>query len=338
MGLAHQNYLKRQIALREESLASTEADLKTAPTTEQRRSLDSRARQLTTEIDDLDAELQRDDMQSDFAGQTSIEVANSSTANIRNVERRWTEYLHHVNHRTAKAITDDILIRFKSEPGDSLLVFQEANDFLGERYLEYLKSQIKDSKIGCCSPPCQVGFLNSHPSEIEFLSEFARRFNVEKLPSQELSIDLILDGVQGVLESCTIFFLEVNLSDFNENREFMDWFVHQFWKTLLDRVDRVRQKNPLFVCLGAVTLDSELEEEFVNKIRFALSDCPDRLVVFEGEVWKDEEIRTWMTRYSGIPLPHEEREKVTQNVLKYQKGIPSRAEEKLRKELERLAG
>jgi hypothetical protein len=338
MGLAHQNYLKRQIALREESLASTEADLKTASTTEQRRSLDSRARQLTTEIDDLDAELQRDERQSDFTGQTSIEVVNSSTENIRNVERRWTEYLHHVNHRTAKAITDDILIRFKSEPGDALLLFQEANDFLGERYLEYLKSQIKDSKIGCCSPPCQVGFLKSHPSEIEFLSEFARRFNVEKLPSQEFSIDLILDGVQGVLESCTIFFLEVNLSDFNENREFMDWFVHQFWKTLLDRVDRVRQKNPLFVCLGAVTLDSELDEEFVNKMRFALSDCPDRLVVFEGEAWDDKEIRNWMTRYSGIPLPDEEREKVTQNVLKYQKGIPSRAEEKLRKELERLAG
>jgi hypothetical protein len=338
METADQRFLKREISRLEGRLEAVEADLETAQTGEQRQAFRTRARQLTKEIDELFDELEEDEKQSDLPVQTSIAIMPLSTEHVRNVERRWTEYLHHVNHQTAKAITDDILIRFKSEPGDALLLFQEANDFLGERYLEYLKSQIKDSKIGCCSPPCQVGFLKSHPSEIEFLSEFARRFNVEKLPSQELSIDLILDGVQGVLESCTIFFLEVNLSDFNENREFMDWFVHQFWKTLLDRVDRVRQKNPLFVCLGAVTLDSALEEEFVNKMRFALSDCPDRLVVFEGEAWDDKEIRNWMTRYSGIPLPDEEREKVTQNVLKYQKGIPSRAEEKLRKELERLAG
>ena len=338
MGLTHQNYLKRQIALKEEALASTEADLKTASTTEQRRSLDSRARQLTAEIDDLDAELQKDERQSDFVVQTSIESVNPSLESIRNVERRWTEYLHHVNHRTAKAITDDILMKFKSEPGDSLFVFQDATDFLGGRYLKYLKSQIEDSRIGCCSPPCQVGFLKSQPNSIEFLSEFAQRFNVEKLPSQDLSIDLVLDGVQGVLESCTIFFLEVNLSDFDANCEFMDWFVHQFWKPLLDRVDRVRQKNPLFVCIGAVTLDSELEEDFVNKMRFSLSDCPDRFVVFEREAWAEDEIRNWMARYSGIPLLYEEREKVTQSVWKYQKGIPSRAEEKLRKELERLAG
>lgn len=338
MGRAHQSFLKGQISRLEDQLKSVTADLETVQTEEQRQAFGRRARQLTKEIDKTWDELEEDERQSDFQAQTSIEIVNPSTESIQNVERRWTKYLHHVNHRTAKAITDDILVRFKSEPGDSLFVFQDANDFLGDRYLEYLKSQIQDSRIGCCSSPCQFGFLTSQPSSIEFLSEFARRFNIEKLPLQDLSINLILDGIQGVLESCTIFFMEVNLSDFDKNCEFIDWFIHQFWQPLLDRVDRVRQKNPLFVCIGAVTLDSELDEAFVNKMRFSLSDCPDRFVVFEREAWEEEEIRNWMTRYSGIPLPYEEREKLTQSVWKYQKGIPSRAEEKLRKELERLAG
>jgi hypothetical protein len=69
-----------------------------------------------------------------------------------------------------------------------------------------------------------------------------------------------------------------------------------------------------------------------------MSDRPEKLVVFDREVWEEDEIRNWMTRYSGIPLPNDERERVVQNVRQYQKGIPSRAEKKLRKELERLTG
>ncbi len=335
MGRAHQDYLNRQILHKEEILNGVESDLKAAQTTEQKQALDFRARELTREIDSLFDELKEDERRSDFLVAEGI---NPSVDNTRKVERRWAEYLHHVNHHQAKRITDDILMKLQFEPGDSLFVFQDANDFLGERYIKYLDSQLKNSKIGCCSPPCQIGFLKSQPNSLEFLAEFARRFEVERIPSQDLSAEVVLDGIQGVLEGCTIFFVEVNLSDFDENCEFIDWFVHQFWKPLLDRVDRIRQKNPPFVCIGAVTLDSELEEEFWDRMRASISDCPDKFVVFEREVWEKDEIRNWMTRYSGIPLPNDEHERVVQSVQQYQKGIPSRAEEKLRKELERLAG
>jgi hypothetical protein len=250
MGRAHQKYLKEQISSKEEILDGVISDLKAAQTTEQRQSLDSRARELTREIDALHDELKEDERLSDFP---ITEQINSSVDSNRKVERRWAEYLHHVNHRTAKAITDDILIKFQSEPGDSLFVFQDAADFLGGRYLKYLKNQIENSEIGCCSPPCLVGFLTSQPNSNEFLSEFCRKLNVENLPSQDLSVERVLDGLQGVLESCTIFFMEVHLSDFNENSEFIDWFIYEFWQPLIGRVDRIRQRNPLFVCIGAVS-------------------------------------------------------------------------------------
>jgi hypothetical protein len=335
MGRTHQKFLNGQILLLEDRLKSVQADLDTAQTEEQRKALGKRARQLTKEIDEIYNELDEDERQCDSS---NFKGVNSSADTIRKVERRWAEYLHHVNHRKAKVITDDILMKFQSEPGDSLFVFQDAADFLGERYLRYLKNQIENSKIGCCSPPCLVGFITSQPNSIEFLSEFCQRLNIKNLPSQDFSVECVLDGLQSVLESCTIFFMEVHLSDSDENSEFIDWFIHEFWQPLIGRVDRVRQINPLFVCIGAVTLEAELEEEFLKKIRFSMSDRPEKLVVFDREIWEEDEIKNWMTRYSGIPLPFEEQAKVAQKILKYQKEIPSRAEEKLREELRRLAG
>jgi hypothetical protein len=340
MGIAHQNYLKGQIALREQRLASVEADLVTASATELLQSLDSRARQLTTEIDNLDAELREDERNYDLPLAT-VEIVSLEleSTRIRNIENRWQEYLHHVDHTTAKNLTEEVFDRLRSDPGDALFVFQDSKEFLGDRYIEYLKNLIKSSRIGCCSPPCQVGLLKSQPDSAEFLSEFAGRFKVEKPTAQDFSIDLVLDGIKGVLESCTIFFLEVNLSDFDENHTFIDWFIKHFWYQLLDRIAAIRQRNPLFVCIGAITLDSEIEDDFLQQIRSSFSDSLGRFVVFKNEVWEADEVREWMRRYSGIPLPwNEEIERIPQRVYRYQRGIPSRAEEKLREELKRLVG
>jgi len=80
MGLTHQNYLKGQINLEEERLVAVEADLNTAPTTEQRNSLDNRARQLTQKIDKLYRELKKDERQSDFVEPIYLEQPGSDVS------------------------------------------------------------------------------------------------------------------------------------------------------------------------------------------------------------------------------------------------------------------
>jgi hypothetical protein len=90
MGRARRDYLNGQISCLEERLAAVVADLETAPNTEQRRLLDSRARQLTKEIDELYKELEEDQRQSDSIEQPiNLEQPGSSMSSPSEEYEMW---------------------------------------------------------------------------------------------------------------------------------------------------------------------------------------------------------------------------------------------------------
>ncbi|NJM48777.1 MAG: hypothetical protein HC860_23565 [Alkalinema sp. RU_4_3] len=114
----------------EQDLAAVEEDLDTVQEAVRKRRLQEQKRQLLDDIDRLSEE------------QEEFEQRNSVVP--------WKGNLYRINHTESKEKTSDILKQFRTNPGSSLFVFQQAEDFLGNRYIEYLINLINsdDTDIG----------------------------------------------------------------------------------------------------------------------------------------------------------------------------------------------
>jgi hypothetical protein len=298
----------------EQDLAAVEEDLDTVQEAVRKRRLQEQKRQLLADIDRLSEE------------QEEFEQLNSVTP--------WKGNLYKINHKESKEKTSDILRQFRTNPGSSLFLFQQSEDFLGNRYVEYLINLINsdDTDIGHFSQPYQIGLTESNPRPIDFLWEFAHTLTVEKSDSQDLLVDLILDKIKVILSSCNVFFIQVNLLKIGQHCEFISWFLDTFWKKLIDRMP----DDAVFI--GVVTLESPLKEEFIQDCLYNASTLEQRrVVVLPQEEWERRDLQPWMSKYSGhrTILP-DKLETLLRNVLEYQKGIPSRAERQLTRELDEL--
>ena len=272
MGKAKQNFCRREIVRLEQRLESVDADLKTVQTSEQRTSLMERGKQITKEIDDLYDEIAKDEIAVDATGTTKSNQLNSNS--YRQMANRWEEHLHHIDHEKSKKITENVFKKIKNNKSKaSLFLFQNHDDFLGKRYVRYLKETICSSKIGHFSTPHQIGF-SGQPNVTEFLQTLGETLAIETSLDQNISIDSILKGIKlsVSLKGGNVFFLEVNLPHLNGENEFVKWFLNIFWKQLLDRMPDFSAQNPASTFIVVVTIETDLEESFLKEHSCGSSD------------------------------------------------------------------
>ncbi|NJM48778.1 MAG: hypothetical protein HC860_23570 [Alkalinema sp. RU_4_3] len=162
--------------------------------------------------------------------------------------------------------------------------------------------------------------------------EFAHTLDVEKSDSQDLLINSILDKIKVILSSCNVFFIQVNLLKIGQHCEFISWFLDTFWKELIERMPG----DAVFI--GVVTLESPLRKDFIENCLYGVSTSEEKRVVFlPQKEWEKDDLQPWMSKYSGHrTLLPDRLENLIGNVLEYQRGIPSRAEIQLTRELDEL--
>ena len=312
MGKANTDFCRREMQRLAKRLAAVEADLDTAQTTEQRRALKQQAHQITEEMDELHSDTEEDLFS-------------------------WDEHIHKIDHEKAKRVTNGVVREIQRKGnGASLLLFQNYDDFLGNRYIEHLKQSIYSSDIGCFSKHRQIGGFRSQPNENDFLEALGEELAVECVSSEDISIDSVLDKIKLSLKlkGGNVFFMEVNLPDLEGESDFISWFIQKFWRRLLDRMPEFLLQNSASVFIVVVTLKTSLEDDCLKKHSSKPSNLPtEKFVVMPEDRWREDKVREWLEKFSRVPLS-EDRERIFKYIWRSKKESPSSMEWKLLRELE----
>ncbi len=332
MEIADRDFLIRDALRLEQQLAAVEADLGTSQTTEQRQALRERAKQLLKLIDDNEQELENVERE--------LDRQPIAKANRNRFFTQWDEHLHKIDHAKSKKMTSAMFKQFEKQSSrSSLFLFQKYETFLGKRYVEHLKKTIDSSDLGHFSRPYQVGISAGQPTPIEFLNNLGEQLGIQISPAQEMTVELILEQIKGLLKGCNIFFIEVNLPDLDGNCEFVGWFMEEFWGRVVDRMPEFLAANKSALFIGVMTLETDLEKDYLKERSCTPAKFADgKFVVLQQEKWKEDDIRGWMQKFSRLPLSADQIEKVPKSIWRSAEGLPFATEVKLLQELERLAG
>ena len=250
MGDRRRQFYTKQLAQLEEELAAVASDLETAATERDRLRLEKETEGLLTKIDDLEEKLKECD-------------AESETPAVR--DRGFEKALQKLDFHKAKATAALIRQQLNQEGGAVLFFLQKTKKQMGHFCIEevlqvLLGDQIVDGQIMGAYRRYSVDLDSaiSRFDEIEFLIRLASYFNLEE--SQDLKIlqQQIRETIRASIDEGTTVFLEIkSLDDLLEQANFLEWFIKEFWKPLIDEVSAVSQKyKSKFIV--ALVADSEI--------------------------------------------------------------------------------
>ncbi len=335
-----QELLAREISRLEKELAAVEDELDMPLEAVRRSQYQDQKARLLIEIEKAEEEQENCEQCIDRQSSLKVDIPRSTPVQFRQLTTPWDEHLHKIDHTKSKKMTSAMFKQFeKRSSRSSLFLFQKYETFLGKRYIEHLKKTIDSSDIGHFSRPYQVGISTGQPTPIEFLNNLGEQLGIEIAPLQEMTVELILEQIKGLLKGCNIFFIEVNLPDLEGNCEFVGWFVEEFWGRVIDRMPEFLAENKLALFIGVMTLETDLEKDFLKDRSCTPAKFSDgKFVVLQQEKWKEDDIRVWMQKFSRLPLSADQIEKVPKSIWRSAEGLPFATEIKLLQELERLVG
>lgn len=332
--------LAREISRLEKDLGAVENELDKPLEAVRRSQYQDQKAKLLIEIEKAEKAQEECEQCIDPQSAFKLDISRSTPVQFRQFTTPWDEHLHKIDHAKSKKMTSVILKQFEKRSSQtSLFLFQKHGKFLGKRYVEHLKRTIASSDIGHFSQPYRVGIPEGQPTPIEFLNNLGEQLGVELLPTQEMTVELILARIKSVLKGCNIFFVEVNLPDLYGNCEFICWFMEEFWGQVIDRMPEFLVENRSALFIGVMTIEADLDKNFLKERSCTPTKFADgKFVVLHQEKWKEEDIRDWMRKFSRLDLSAEQIEKIPRSIYQTAEGLPFATEVKLLQELERLAG
>lgn len=297
MGDRRRQFYTKQLAQLEESLAAVEIDIETAATERDRLRLAKDAESLLGKIDDLEAKLAECD-------------AASTTPAVRN--RGFEKALQKLDFHKAKATAALIRQKLNEEGGAVLFFLQKTKKQMGHFCIEevlqvLLGDQIVDGQVIGAYRRYSVDLDSaiSRFDEVEFLIRLASYLNLEESQDVVRLQQQICETIRISIDEGTTIFLEIkSLDDLLEHANFLNWFIEEFWKPLIDEVSAVSQKfKSKFIV--ALVADSEI-------LNCTAPDYPATYFC-EGEAydcykmldlplpnWSEMDIFDWLVRFRTL--------------------------------------
>lgn len=286
-------YHAKQLSWLEEELAAVESDLAKAPRAVDRLRLGKEAEELLDKIDKQAAKLDECD-------------SESTDQNVR--ERGLEKALQKIDFVDAKNTASLIKDKLNREGGAVLLFLQKIKKQMGRYCVEEMLNvimgdQIIDGQVMGAYRRYSVDLDSaiSQFNEIEFLIRLASYFNIEESSNLDLLSQRLRETIRSSIDDGTTIFLEIkSLDDLLEQAEFLDWFIQEFWKPLIDEVVAVSQKyKSKFIV--ALIADSHIlpecpQEYFCDDEAF---DCY-KMLELPLPNWSVEDIHDWLIRFRTL--------------------------------------
>ena len=301
------NFYTKQIAQLEERLAAISGDLESVQDSEKELTLNKQAKQTMEKIKKTEEELAQLDagtlQQSSLGKQVEIPEIGR---NIR--ENNLEKYLQKIDFLKAKETAGSIKERLNREGGAVLFFLQKSKKQMGRYCVEEMLNvimgdQIIDGQVMGAYRRYSVDLDSaiSQFNEIEFLIRLASYFNIEESSNLDLLSQRLREKIRSSIDNGTTIFLEIkSLDDLLEQAEFLDWFIQEFWKPLIDEVVAVSQKyKSKFIV--ALIADSHILPECPREY-FCDDEAFDCYKMLELPLpnWSVEDIHDWLIRFRTL--------------------------------------
>ncbi len=319
-GKTHRDFYTKRLAQLEDELAALGSDIETAPREVDRLPLEKAAEKTLAKIEIVERQL--------------IELdAEDSNQGIR--DRSLDKRLQKINFTKAKETANSIKDRLNRDGGSILFFLQKSKKQMGHYCLEevinvIMGDQIIDGRVEGAYRriPVDLGSAISHYDECEFLMRLASYFNVGASTDLKALSEALRKKIRESIDEGTTIFLEIkSVDDLLGQEAFLDWFVHQFWKPLIDEVMAVskKYKSKFIVALIA---DSQILTD-CSPAYFCDGEAFDCYKMLELPLpnWTLEDIHLWLNRFHSLSpklkdKTEEERDRFVRKLHRDSEGTP----------------
>ena len=319
-GRKRRDFYTKQLSQLEEELAAIEADLASAPREVDRLRLEKEVEKTLNKIDKVEGQLVKLD-------------SENSDPNVR--DRSLEKILQKIDFVKAKGTASLIKEKLNQDGGSVLFFIQKSKKQMGHYCVEevinvIMADQIIDGQvIGAYRRySIDLGSAISQYDECEFLIRLASYFNIEKVKEITALSQQLRHKIRDSIDKGTTIFLEIkSLDDLLEKREFLEWFIEEFWKPLIDEVMTVskKYKSKFIVALIA---DSQIMSD-CSPDHFCDSNSFDCYKMLELPLpnWTIDDIQDWLIRFrtlsSGMTeKTNAELKKVAKDIHRGSEGTP----------------
>lgn len=226
---------------------------------------------------------------------------------VRQQMDKWRAYLPRIDFDKATDTVRRVLRQYKTGAGAALFLMHNCADMEGRLFLEALNDELGN----------EARKIKRHPITLDAYDTLDRTLFLGRLyqglTAQQYShicdshLPAVLDLLCDHIEDGRVLFLEVLIdSDIAAFPDFIEWFVEHFWGGLLQRWPHIKEHNPdtlLVVVLATSAALPFTKKEFKQKIprlcQRATTYKLEHIIELQLENWKEDEIRAWLSRYSG---------------------------------------
>jgi inactive STAND len=237
-----------------------------------------------------------DDLNRQIAKKENQLFRKDVSENTNRRELALKQKLPKIDFKEAIKLVDKILKEF-DEYGAAFFLINDSWNMAGDLFTLELKNLLQSETTDL--KYYEIAFsLSNRLDEIGFLQGIADYLGVEEVESQG-HYPKIIEKIFNSLENGSIVFVEIRKIDLLDNQEsFLSWMVDVFWKALVEKLPlicklkEIEQIRFIMIVLSDDILEQECEEcdfDMCRAVKIPLQD------------WSEKDIRTWLTKHSGLP-------------------------------------
>ena len=221
----------------------------------------------------------------------------------RNYSQVWEDKLPQLNFKKSKKIVQDIFTTyFESQKEEqALFLLQRSHTMRGDLCIKHIKALLQE--MGDWYPPFEYSFLRHQlPNTVEFLKALAYRFQIETgADSTHQYTTQVLDKLCSSLTGGNVFLLFVELT-FEEQNDFLEWFVNSFWHELVSRISIRRDDHPFIKVVGVIAVRNVIPKPTLSSGLCCTKQQFNGKKVLELPLqkWSNQEIYEWLWKHSKL--------------------------------------
>ncbi|NEP02585.1 MAG: hypothetical protein F6K58_28845 [Symploca sp. SIO2E9] len=294
-------YTKRLSQLHQE-LAINESQLLGSLSNLDRSRLKNRSEEILKEIEEVEEKLSR--LEANDAN------PNLRHSNLSNLEKSFQK----IDFTKAKAIINSIEAKFGDDSGAILLFLQmstkQKGDYCLQEVLEVIdpkyESKIKGEILGDVRPYLiKLDSSISELNEIEFSKRLAEHLKLES----ESELKNLIKKLCLSLRGGSVIFIRVENWDSLTNRDkFLDWFLEEFWRPLINELASIFNNYRGIRFIVALTAKSKVFKKTSCLPYFCTKQTFEQCKFIELPLpnWTVKDLERWLSKFRGLSVPESE--------------------------------
>ncbi|MDZ8025974.1 MAG: hypothetical protein RMX97_14970 [Nostoc sp. DedQUE11] len=249
---------------------------------------------LKRKLDDLNNQIER--LENKLYG-------NDLTGDVHRRFRALEDKLPKIDFKKQIGLVKNILEQF-AEDGAALFLINDSLNMAGDLFrLEFKK--ILDEETTDLKH-YEIAFsIDKASDEIGFLQGLASYLGIDEIENNREYLKII-EKIFDSIENGSIILIELNKINLLSNTEdFFSWLVHEFWKTLVEKLSlicKVKNLEQVRFILLAMS-DTNICDKYSQLSYFCNEIDFDKYKIVEITLkeWSEKDIRDWLIKHSGLP-------------------------------------